>query len=247
MRSSLPKLTILVVVATTILGCGKQEYEAQMLSSVKDLAFGSRFIDNLHIDTTEAVKGVAELRLPLYVGRDVKTLTSVSKDRYRKPMSPDRIQPPSMRIPGFRYKYEMFVGDGKDKETLCWYFGAVPATEKLATIEATIKSGAAKTAPKSRPAFVDASLDTPERTKIAFRKMSVTGTQTFQADPETIDTVKRPGQLDVYIHSNDSHHVIFVIRGTQGAIEEVDAMDHASYALGTLKMLGSANDSGDDA
>jgi len=232
----------------TTLGCGKSEYEATMLSSVKDLAFGSRFIDNLHIDATEVLEGISELRLPTYVPSDALTLTMASRDRYRKPMDPDRIQPPGLRIPGFRYTYEMIIdaGDAKNKETLCWYFAAVPATEKLAAIEAKIKSGAAKTVPKSRPAFVDASLDTPERTKIAYRKMSVTGTQLFNADVDTPEDIQRAGQFDVYIHTTATHHVIIAIRGTTGAIEAANAMDHASYALGTLKILN-AGESDDEA
>ena len=245
MQSLLTTLSIIAIVTMTLLGCGKAEYEQKMTGAIKNLAFTSRFIENLHINPTEIGNGVAELRLPLYVKNTATPLTMTSRNRNRTPMSPDRIQPPSLRIPGFLYSYELFVDgsnpdDKRDKETLYLYFASVPATEKLSAIEATLKAGAAKTVPKSRPAFVDASLDTPDRKKIAFRKMSLTGTQSFNMDAGTPESENRAGQFDVYIHSGATHHVIIGVRCTAGGIEAVNAMENASYALGTLKMLGDA-------
>lgn len=235
------KLTIVAIVAATALGCGKAEYESQMRTRATNLQLGSGFIENLFRDPEEILGGVAEIRFPTYLSEEAKprTLRIGQKTRTDNPESPDRIQPPSVKIPGFHSTREMFhdLGGRDNSLPIYWYFGSVSAETKLKSIESQLRADAAKLAPKSKPTFVDVAIATPDGGTIPYRKMSVKGVQSFFTAPDAPDVEKKPGQFDVYIHSSPKVHVIIGIRGADEAINALDAIKNANYALGTLSVL----------
>lgn len=232
------KLTIFTILLATVLGCGKADYEAAMESQATNLAFGSRFIDNLHIDAEEVLDRVAELRLPSFMDDEKIMLRMTDKNQYNELRNPDRIQPPGMRIPGFKKSYEKLVDvGGRDGEAVYWYFAATDASQPAKSLEQQLRRDAAKTAPKSKPSFRDVSLDTPDRGTIKFRKLSVKGSQLFNTDARSPQLTKRNGQFDIYVHTTPQHHIIIGVRATDKAIAETKAMELASFAMGTLSVL----------
>lgn len=235
-RGSQSWLVSICCFVTMVFGCGKGDYEAAMQSRVTDLAFESKFIEGLQPDATEVIKDVAELRLPSYIDDRATTLTKTSKTRRQVAISRNRIQPPGIDIPGFRYSYERFVdmGGRNNTQPLYAYFASVPATQSLKSVQNKILSGAR--AISRNAGWTAENLDTPERQKIAFQKLSVKGVQDFDMDPGGGDTQKKEGQLDFYIHSTKEHHVIVGFRCPNEVDTKENVFAVVPFAMGTLQV-----------
>ena len=222
-------------------GCGQADYEASMKSQYQALERGSGFLEALFKDPNDVLGGAASLQLPTYINEEAKVLRVGQRTRNGSLMSAARIQPPGMDIPGFDFTYELFLKmEGvANMQPMYWHFGSAPADTKLKTIENKLRAGAAKAVPKSKPGFVDASVSTPDGGTLRYRKMTVRGTQSFSADPDTNDDFEnKPGELRVYIHTAGDRHVIIAMRGTDEVIQQLDAMNKAEFALGTLSVSG---------
>jgi hypothetical protein len=221
-----------------LLGCGKAEYEKAMNERISGLAFESNFIEGLQTSPTEIISDIAELRLPTFIDERATTFTKNAKNRQGLRIDKRRIQPPGIELPGFRYTYELFVDLGGKNNThpVYTYFASVPGSEPIQRVTGRIRRGG----------WEDVSLDTPERQKIQFKKLTVRGSQEFEMDQGGGEIEKKAGQLEIYIHSTPAHHIIIGFRGTNEAAEEVGMFDVVPYSLGTLTVLDDGGGEEDD-
>jgi len=238
-------LSTLGILAVFFLGCGKADYETAMQIQVQKLGFASNFLENLHSGRTEVIKGVASMQLPVSIDEDAKTRQKGSKngnDGNGTPIIPQRIQPPFVQIPGFRFCYEKFVDVVTEHETepVYCYFGSVPSSEKKqAVILAEIKRAVAR---KFKGAvWQDVNLDTPAGRKLPFKKMSVLGIQTFGVHQFGDDIKQLPGQFDIYVHSSSDIHVVVAFRAPEESAASTAIFQQAPFALGTLVVEGVDN------
>lgn len=221
------------------LGCGKAAYEDAMRNRVKTLAFESNFIEGLKTESEvfENRDGViAEFRMPTAVETEGR-FTSRSKDKRGFPIDKRRIQPPGMSLPGFRYSYETFVGMGgrNDFQPLYVYFAAVPGSDPVNKVKAAI----------SKKTWQSVKLDTPDRRQLDFEKLSVTGNLEFEMDPGGGEIQKKPGRLEIYLHSTPAHHIIIGFRATNEVDEKVELFKAVPFAMGTLQAMGNAGEESD--
>lgn len=241
------KSLVLLLASMTVgtIGCGKADYEAAMKSRIQGLAFESKFIELLQRDSTEVIKGVAELRLPVFIDQDAVSMTVGKKTRQGVPIDPRRIQPPGIAIPGFRYSYETFVDMGGKNNThpLYTYFGSVPGSQPQKQVLNAILKGARSISRKAT--WQDVPLDTPDRQKLNFKKLVVEGVQDFEMDAKGGEMSKKPGKLEIYVHSTKEFHVIVGFRGTDDAAAKVNMFDAAPVAMGTLTIEAAEADEAD--
>ena len=235
-------LVAMVLLATT-LGCGQGEYEAAMNDSIKGIAFDSNFIQGLSADPAEIIKDVAELRLPAFIDNFATSLTMTSKDNAGDLIDPRRVQPPGIKIPGFRFSYEKFeqLGGRNTDQPLYVYFGSRPGNEPIKSVTGPILQGARKI--RKNINWTTEELDTPDRGRLKFQKLSVKGIQDFEFDPRGGQIEKKAGQLDIYVHSTPEHHIIVGFRTTDAIAEMTKMFDLAPFSLGKLTVLG-AEDGG---
>jgi len=240
------KLGMFAVVLLATLGCGQGEYEAAMKNSVKDIAFDSNFLEGLSLDPAEIISDVAELRLPLLIDDYATSLTKTSKDNAGDRIDPRRVQPPGITIPGFRYSYEKFeeLGGRNSEQPLYVYFGSVPGSDPIKKVTGSMLSGARKISRNVN--WTEAELDTPERGKLKFQKLSVPGVQDFEFNPKGGQIEKKKGLLEIYVHSTKEHHIIIGFRAPDAVAEKTKLFDLVPFSLGTLTVFES-EDFGDDA
>lgn len=218
-----------------LVGCGKSEYEAAMQAKMNQLAFASKFLEHLHQQPTEVIERVASLQLPTFIDETVKTYQPGAKDRRGDAVSPGRIQPPFMNLPGFKYCYEMYVDLGGRNNThpVYCYIASVPVkAQKQATLLGRMKANARRAFPSADWQTIN--LDTPDGSQLAFKKLSARGSQEFTMNPDGGDVRKVPGQFDLYVHSSPDVHVIVGFRASDEAGSNASVFESASLALGTL-------------
>jgi hypothetical protein len=124
------------------------------------------------------------------------------------------------------------MGGKNNTHPLYTYFGSVPGSQSQKQVLNSILKGARSISRNAT--WTDASLDTPDRQKITFKKLAVTGVQDFEMDARGGEIDKKPGKLEVYVHSTKEFHVIVGFRGTDEAADKMKMFDAAPVSLGTL-------------
>lgn len=220
----------------SVVGCGKAEYEQSMRNRMEGLAFASKFLQNLQKGETDVLRGVATMQLPAYMEEDVQEFKEGSTDRRGDPIAPSRVQPPFLKIPGFEKSFERHttMGGRNDTHPVYCYFGSVSAETKQQSLLAQIKAEVGR-AFKNRAVWQSVQLDTREPgKKLKLQKMSVTGQQPFEMNPEGGDVRNVDGQFDIYVHSTPDVHVIVAFRATKEADAKLNVFRTAEISLGTL-------------
>lgn len=197
-------------------------------------------------------------------GRGFPGFRTGSKDESDAEISSRRVQPPFLKLRDFCLSYEWYVKikprDWHNPEQPVYvYFAVSDATTieqqvLLDGIQQTLAAafsggGEASSEPAGDGAAEEASgpteipfqwetlsLDTPEGGKIEWKRMSFAGDMYFDCSPSKGDLGDLPGLFDLYVHSDDTYHVVIAYRATEKADEMLKIMEAGKISAGTLRI-----------
>jgi hypothetical protein len=105
------------------------------------------------------------------------------------------------------------------------------AAESVPADETTADDGEAPDGPF---AWKTVTLDTPDLQKIEWKKLSARGDQFFDATSKGGENTFHDGVFDVYVHSDDTYHVVVAFRAPVNIDDQIHLMEAAPYCVATL-------------
>jgi len=215
-RESVARWGLALVCAATLLGCGRSEYERRLNATVQVLRTGGAKFP---------VPGTPlQLSMPR-PNNDPFTLyiESSAEPGTNEPVKPERLQPPFVKLPGFRCCFEMKrPDDGGGQLTYYCYMAATPAGELGSDGKPMEESiGAQAAAALNAQAVTDTvSCPAADGTSATWQRVTVTAPQSFLgvagAPPVTI-----PAVFQLYGHEIDGWRLIIVWRVPEKISKEI--------------------------
>jgi len=216
---------ILGLSISILAGCGTAEYERRLEKSGDLLRYGSKFHAKLHPSPQVVNDTGVSIRFPLLIDGSARAGTD---------------QPPFVQLPGLQFSYvkDVNLGDVRSGTSpVHLYIGVVNAdamqdTEIMNKISVTLSNQF-----QNVPAIWDqVELDTPDRSSISCKHISVTGEQTFdKAMPyQDAKPVDAAGRFDVYLYSTDTKHVITAWRCPDDIQANTQWFQLAGVSTGTI-------------
>lgn len=247
-------LTLVTAVVCCSSGCGGGHYESQFESTLIDLRNKTGFNDISDLRVADLPNTGMTIRLPkLHVEEGAGAFDAQSPDprNTEKPLSPERLQPLGLELPGYLRTYETFVHVGGVAEPLGVYciLAAVPV--KQTTGEALRQQILAKFAPqqderehRNAPvAWQEVQVRTPHGTPETWWQLTVKmRDQRFhfyewEEGPElgTVKSLTWPAYYDIFLHEGEQENLIVAWRTTRKAAEELGLPEIFLAAVGTVE------------
>ncbi len=204
-------------------GCGTADYEQLASRRVEEFRGSAPF--KTLFGPTELADTPIRIRVPMIFKNSYMENSAHPDDGAR--ISPDRLQPPFLPLPGFKVCYEsMFGVAGKPVPYYC-YLAAVPAKPGDADKLADQLMAALKEKFKETPdtwELVDAA--TPTTKSLPWKKIRVTADQSFRSfDGQKVSPGTLPGIFELWLHDAPGYIVLVgwrVAVGAEGAEAWVD-------------------------
>ncbi|MEX0678220.1 MAG: hypothetical protein WD063_14160 [Pirellulales bacterium] len=197
-------------------GCGISRYDSLLEHRVASLRGEARF---RHLYAATQLPGTPiSIRLPM-VFKDSYQENSAHKEDGAV-ISPDRLQPPFLKLPGFKLCYEGTNDTGGARLPFYCYLAALPArpgdADKLASqLQAQLK----KSFPQTPDEWQAVDANSPSGFSVHWRKIRVEGEQPFRVrTAQQLESQNLPGIFELWIHDADDY-VVLVGWRTPGSIE----------------------------
>ena len=228
-------------------GCGTGEYDRQMRKTLEELRTPEELekgqvFDMLYESPTEVPGIGVSLRIPKLLDATAKSWRPGSLNAAGEPIDESRIQPPFVKLPGFQFCYERFVPDQSGGQQPVYCYVAVSDSKDasqedlIASVQKDLKAKFSN-APAT---WEETSLNTPDGGTLTCRRISVTGPQGFVVSPEGRESKDSEGRMDLYLYSNETHHVLVGWRAPSGISEELSLFEVAEASVATVQVTGAA-------
>lgn len=197
-----------VLLASMLLGCGSSEYNRMVSKRVADLRGEQKF--RSLFAPTQLGDTPVRIRLPMIFPESYKEDSKHKKDGGK--IAEDRVQPPFLKLPGFKLCYEAFGNDqtpAKQYPFYC-YLAAVPGTaadaENLAKeLQATLK----QTFKDTPDAWEGVDVEAPSGNAVQWKKIRVEGEQSFRYDVQNKTAPRTlPGIFELWMCEKSGYIVL---------------------------------------
>lgn len=216
-----------------VAGCGTSQYKTLFNRRLATLRGEVKF-RNLYAPTR--LPGIPiSIRLPRIFGDSYQASSAHEDDGAA--INPDRLQPPFLKLPGFKLCYEGTHTDGATKLPFYCYLAALPAqpgdADRLATqLQAQLK----QTFPETPDDWATVDADAPSGFSVHWRKIRVEGEQSFRVKTGIqVEAQNMAGIFELWIHDADDYIVLIGWR-TPKSIEGPSSAA-SSGDVGTLETL----------
>lgn len=197
-------------------GCGMGEYNRLMKRNLGAMRSESKF-RNLYAPTQLPGTPIS-IRVPRIYSQSYQADSAHNDDG--PAINPDRLQPPFLRLPGFKLCYEGSVLSGADKLPHYCYLAAVPSqpgdADKLAN---QLQAQLNETFPEATVSWEPVDAPTPSGFSVHWRKLRLEGEQPFLVKTGDLLAPKTlPGIFELWIH-DAGQYVVLVAWRTPKSIE----------------------------
>jgi hypothetical protein len=197
-----------ICLASVLLGCGSSEYNRMLSKRVADLRGEQKF--RTLFAPTQLGDTPVRIRLPMIFPESYKEDSKHKKDKGK--IAEDRVQPPFLKLPGFKICYEGFGNDqtpAKQYPFYC-YLAAVPGkpgdAENLAKeLQAKLK----ETFKDTPDEWEGVDVESPSGNAVQWKKIRVEGEQSFRYDVQN-QTAPRilPGIFELWLCDKSDYIVL---------------------------------------
>lgn len=227
----------LVGILFTVSGCGTGEYDRRMRASIQEVGSKAKFQNLLYPNPISIVPG-ASFRLPALFDNTAKSWAEGNPTETGLAVHPDRLQPPFIKLPGFRYCYEVFPKSGgqEDNVMYCYVAASNTTSQGQEDLIASIQSDLKKKFPDAPEEWETVDLDTPEGATIAVRRTTVSGMQRFDLTPMGGPMKDFDGRMDLYLISTNDNHILIGWRGMSEFVAAAKLFESAEAAMGSTQI-----------
>ena len=188
-----------ILLGLSLTGCGTSQYSAFCLNARVEQLRSAAAFSGLY-GPTQLTDTPVKIRVPTIFGKSYTEASDHKQDGGK--ISPDRVQPPFLPIPGFKICYEGTANDpGGNSLPFYCYLGAVPGQagdgEKLgAKLQETLK----QKFPSTPETWDEVDCRTPNGTNEHWRKIRVVGDQSFRVlGAQKAEPKDMPGIFELWI------------------------------------------------
>lgn len=213
-------------------GCGTSAYEAlltQRLTDAKRLAPFTQLHPLTLVPDTRM-----RIRIPKLFSASYKIDSPHQQDGGK--ISPQRVQPPFLFMPGFQLCYEQFEMDAAATRLPFYcYLYALPANQG-ANLIAQIPIVLKQQFPDLAPAWEDTTVESEGGGNLAWKRLRVEGEQVFDArlQGKQNEFIKVPGVFELWLHETPDYIVMVGWRIPSSLQDKVHLLDLAPFTAGTL-------------
>jgi hypothetical protein len=229
-------------------GCGSGAYENRLQARLVPLRKAEAFYLHLYPAPTPIYGEQVLLRYPNFI--DAKETDDAQYWRVGKPnrlgiaSRREELEPPMMALPGFQFNFEKYVPNDKNRMMPVYLYvgiveiqdGVPTAQEIMDEIMRHVEARFVRAAGEDPPAWVDASIPTPEDGTNAFKLLQLKGMQRFDLTPFEDNLLDLAGRFDLYLHSTADYHVLIGWRAPDEVAPRLQFFEKARTAMGTLRV-----------
>lgn len=228
-------LLFLFAMAPFSMGCGTGGYNEKMETRTKQLKRQAPFTQ-LNAPT-EIPNTSVKIGIPKILTRFLTVDTEDPSSPTGK-INPERVKLSMLKIPGSfcAYDAEAEMPESR-KATMACQIAVIPVTApEAAALPALLTAGMGMVFPGKAAAFEETEVDTPEDTKIAWKKLQVEGDLLYDVKDSggTSEMKKIPAVVEVWWHEGKHYHTLLIWRAPKEVDEKVKLMELAPIAAGTL-------------
>ncbi|MBI3837359.1 MAG: hypothetical protein HY288_05430 [Planctomycetia bacterium] len=201
-----PALVAWACFFVAVAGCGTADYESLLNRQLNDIRAGAPF--RTLFGPTELSDTPIKIRVPMAFKHSYMENSSHPDDGAK--ISPDRVQPPFLPLPGFKLCYESQVENVEGRPPFYCYLAAIPSkpgdAQKLAAdLQAKLKAKFNDTP----DAWEELDANTPQNKGLPWKKIRVTGEQPFRVtDVMGIVSKNLPGVFELWMHDAQDYIVL---------------------------------------
>lgn len=211
--------------------CGVSEYEAQARQTWSELE-KAVYDEPTPVDAEET--GVS-IQLPIVFEKKSKHLHALRPEASsEQDLLEQRVQPPSMTLPGLRFTYEMYYRDSQNRRlpVYCYLAVLAPGSKQRRNATSRIENILKSSYPEA-----SWTSETLEDSGLEVEFLSVAGTQQFVPEGASLSrqAIEAPGRLDLYLVATDYANVLVGWRAPVDIAEDVHFFEAARASVGTLQ------------
>jgi hypothetical protein len=213
-------------------GCGTSQYNALMNRRLAALRGEAKF-RHLYAPTRLPDTPIS-IRIPMVFGKSYQANSAHDDDGAA--INPARLQPPFLKLPGFKLCYEGVHKAGAEQFPFYCYLAAVPtrqgeidilAGQLQAQLNRAFPSKAdpmnkdaaqAGAAPQTAPAWETVDAEAPTGFSVHWRKIRFDGSQPFLVKTDKVAPQTLPGKLELWLHDAGDYIVLVAWRAPDQAI-----------------------------
>lgn len=156
-------------------------------------------------------------------------------------IDPRRVQPPFLKLPGFKFAYEAQHDNAGEITPYYCYLAALPTQDaKSATLASDLEIELKSAFPDWGGVWEETEVDSPSGGKVKWKMLEVKGLQFFDVDnpaQNKQEFKKVPGVFQLWLHENEHYQVLVGWRVTEAANQTLLLEKLARRSAGTL-MIG---------
>jgi hypothetical protein len=207
LKHSWPALVAWACFFAGLAGCGTADYEKVMNDRLNALRSAAPFLTLW--GPTELPDTPIKIRVPMAFKNSYSENSPHPEDGAK--ISPDRVEPPFLPLPGFKLCYEAHVETAEGRPPFYCYLAAVPSKAGDAQKLAADLQAKLKTKFKDTPeAWENVDANSPEGTGLPWKKIRITGEQPFRVREAAggIASKNLPGVFELWMYEAADYVVL---------------------------------------
>ena len=231
--------TVAVVFICQTPGCGRTEYDRRRgewierhRSDVRqrtEQAFLDRFYGASLLPGTNV-----RLRVP----QVFKTSFNADSKIAGESIDARRLQPPFLKLPGFRLCYEAANPSGQGKAPYYLYLAVVQGDDLLSgpdALERQLRSGVLGSITSGTDVWEDVTISTPSDETVEWRRLKAQGEQVFYVPGTDSEFTMLPGQFEIYLRHFGNQAVIIAWRAPEAIVEASEIKRYVLVCISTVE------------
>ncbi len=231
--------TAAVVSACLMAGCGRSEYDRRRGEWIERHRSGvQQRTEQAFLDRFYGASLLPGANVRLRVPQVFKTSFNADSKIAGENIDARRLQPPFLKLPGFKLSYESTPSSGQGGSPYYLYLAVVKGDALLSgpdALERQLRSGVLGSFTSGTDAWEDVTISTPSDETVEWRRLKAQGEQVFYVSGTDSEFTRLPGQFEIYLRHFDNQAVIIAWRAPETIVEASEIKRYALVCASTVE------------